>query len=57
MTGLLDSAQRDDNDEVVEGSDRNLSKSKKSENVKSEVQTRLGAMEELIFLTFNVKKA
>ena len=50
-TGSSDSALRDDDDEVVEGGDRNLSKSKKSKNAKSGVQTCLGATEEPTFLT------
>ena len=56
-TELSDSPQRDDNDEVVGGcGERNLSKSKKLKNIKSEIQTRLGAMEEPIFLTPNARK-
>ena len=41
-TGSLDSALRDDDDEVVEGSGRTLSKSKKSKNAKSGIQMRHG---------------
>ena len=57
-TGSSDLAQRDDDDEVVGGGgDRNLSKSKKSKNAKSRIQTRFGAMEEPTFLTPNTRKA
>ena len=48
-------------DEVVEGGgkndDRNLSKSKKSKNVKSEIQTCVGAAGEPIFLTPGAREA
>ena len=58
ITGSSDSAQRDDDNEVVGGSgDRNLSKSKKSKNTKSGIQTRIGATGELTFLTPSAKKA
>ena len=51
-TGSLDSAQRNNDNEVVGGGgDRNLSKFKKSKNTKPKIQTRIGAMGELIFLT------
>ena len=62
-TESLDSALRlgADDDEVVGGGskadDKNLSKSKKSKNVMSGVQTRLGATGEPTFLTFNAKEA
>ena len=56
-TGSSDSALKDDDDEVVEGGDRNLSKSKKSKNAKSGVQTRLGATEKLTFLTPDAREA
>ena len=56
-TGSSDLAQRDDDNEVVEGGDRNLSKSKKSKNAKSGVQTRLGATKEPTFLTPGAKEA
>ena len=50
-----------DNNEFVGGggkaNDKNLSKSKKSKNVKSGVQTRLGATGESTFLTPNARKA
>ena len=58
MTRLLDLSQRNDNDEVVGGGgDRNLSKSKKSRNAKSRIQTHIGAMGESTFLTPGAKKA
>ena len=51
-------AQRDDDDEVVRGgSDKNLSKSKKSKNTKFGIQTHIGATREPIFLTPGAKKA
>ena len=50
-------AQRDDDDEVVGGGDRNLSKSKKSKNTKSGIQTRIGAMGEPTFLTPDAREA
>ena len=54
-TGSSDSAQRDNNNEVVRGGgDKNLSKSKKS---KSGIQTRIGAIEEPTFLTSDARKA
>ena len=57
-TGLSDSAQRDDDDEVVgSDGDRNMSKSKKSKNAKSRIQTRLGATEEPTFPTPNAREA
>ena len=56
-TGSSDLALRNDDDEVVEGGDRNLSKSKKSKNAKFGVQTRLGATEEPTFLTLDARKA
>ena len=56
-TGLSDSALGDDDDEVVEDGDRNLSKSKKSKNAKSGVQTRLGATGEPTFLTPDAREA
>ena len=49
-TGSSDLAQRDNDDEVVGGGDRNLSKSKKSKNTKSGIQTRIGATGEPTFL-------
>ena len=60
--GLSDSTPRlGDNDNEVVGSggkaeDQNLSKSKKSKNVKSGVQTGLGAMVKPTFLTPDTKK-
>ena len=58
MTGSSDLAQRDNDNEIVGGGgDKNLSKSKKSKNIKSEIQTRLGATEELTFLTSNAREA
>ena len=57
-TGLSNFAQRDDNDEVVEGNgDRNMSKSKKSKNAKPEIQTFIRATGESIFLILSTKKA
>ena len=56
-TRSSDSALRNDDDEVVEGGDRNLSKSKKLKNAKSGVQTRLGATEEPTFLTPDAREA
>ena len=63
MTGLLDLAPSlgaNDN-EIVGGvskaDDRNLSKSKKSENTKSEKQMRIGATGEPTFLTLGTKEA
>ena len=51
-TGLLDSAQRDDDDEVIGGgsNDRNLSKSKKLKNAKSRIQIRIRTTGEPTFL-------
>ena len=48
---------RDNNNEVVKGGGRNLSKSKKTKNVKSAIQLRLGATGTHIFLTLNAKEA
>ena len=57
-TGSSDLAQRDDDDEVVGGGgDRNLSKSKKSKNAKSGIQTRIGATGEPTFLTPGAREA
>ena len=62
-TGSSDSAPRlgADDDKVVGGGgkaeDQNLSKSKKSKNVKFEVQTHLGAIREPIFLTPDAREA
>ena len=57
-TGSSDLAQRDDDDEVVGGGgDRNLSKSKKSKNTKSGIQTRIGATGEPTFLTPDAREA
>ena len=57
-TGSSDSAQKDDDDEVVGGGgDRNLSKSKKSKNTKSGIQTRIGATGEPTFLTPDAREA
>ena len=58
-TRSLDLPQKDDNDEVVGGGDnRNLSKSKskKSKNVMSGVQTHLDATSKPIFLTLDAKE-
>ena len=52
------SLQRNNDNEVIRGDgDRNLSKSKKSKNVKSKIQTLLGATKESIFLIPNARKA
>ena len=59
-TGSSDSPKRNDDDEVVGGGgDRNLfkSKSKKSKNTKSGVQTYLGATGEPIFPTSDTREA
>ena len=53
----LDLAQRDNDNEIVEGGSKNLSKSKKSKNTKSGIQTYLGAMGEPTFLTPNTREA
>ena len=58
IIGSSDLAQRDDDNEVVGvGSDKNLSKSKKSKITKSGIQTCIGATEEPTFLTPGAKKA
>ena len=57
MTRSSDLAQKDDDDEFVEGDGRNLSKSKKSKNAKSGIQMRLGATGEPTFLTHDARKA
>ena len=60
MTGSSDSSQKDDDDEVIEGGgDRNLSKSKskKSKNAKSGIQTHLGATREPTFLSSDAREA
>ena len=60
MTGSLDLPQKGDNDEVVGGGgDKNLSKSKskKSKNTKSGVQTRHGTTGEPIFLIPDAREA
>ena len=51
-TRSSDSAQRDNNNELVGGggNDRNLSKSKKLKNAKSGIQTRIRATGEPTFL-------
>ena len=57
-TGSSDLAQRNDDDEVVgSGGDKNLSKSKKSKNAKSGIQTRIRATEEPTFLTPGTREA
>ena len=52
-------AQRYNDNEVSKGSgnDRNLSKSKKSKNAKSGIQTHIGAMKESTFLTLDAREA
>ena len=57
-TGSSDLAWRDNDNEVVGGGgDRNLSKSKKSKNTKSGIQTRIGATGEPTFLTPGAREA
>ena len=61
-TGLLDSALRRleaNGDEVIRSDhdDRNLSKSKKSKNVKSEILMHIEAIRKPMFLTFGARKA
>ena len=57
-TGSSDSAQKDDDDKVVgDGGERNLSKSKKSKNTKSRIQTRIGATGEPTFLASGAREA
>ena len=58
-TRLSDLSQRDNANEIVgdNGNDKNLSKSKKSKNAKSKIQTYIGATGELIFLTPGAKEA
>ena len=50
---------RNNDNEVVGGvgDDRNLSKSKKSKNAKSEIQTCIGATRESTFLTPDTREA
>ena len=57
-TGSSDLAQKDNDNEVVGGggNDRNLSKSKKSKNAKSRIQTRIGATGEPTFLNTGAKE-
>ena len=56
-TKLSDIALRDNDNEVVRGSgDKNLSKSKKLKNRKSEIQTHIGATGEPTFLTFSARE-
>ena len=58
MTGSLDLAKRDNDNEVVGGgSDKNLSKSKKSKNTKFGIQTRIRATGEPTFLTPGAREA
>ena len=55
-TRLSDSAQKNDDNEVVGGGNNmNLSKSKKSKNAKSGIQTCFGAIGELTFLTLDAR--
>ena len=56
MTRSSDSALRDDDDQVIEGGGRNLSKSKKSKDAKSGIQTCLGATGEPTFQTPDVRE-
>ena len=52
-----DLAQRDNNNEIVEsGSDKNLSKSKKSKNVKAQIQIYIKATGKSTFLTPGARK-
>ena len=56
-TGSSDLAQRDDDNKFVGGgSDKNLSKSKKLKNTKSEIQTHIGAMREPTILIFGARE-
>ena len=58
MTRSSNSAlSNNNNEDIGGGKDKNLSKSKKSKTAKSRTQTRIGAMGEPIFLTFNIRKA
>ena len=57
-TRSSDSAQRDNDNKVVGCSgDRNLSKSKKSNNIKSGIQTHIEAMGKPTFLTLGAREA
>ena len=56
-TRSSDLSQRDNKNEVVGGDDRNLSKSKKSKNIKPEIQTRIGATREPTFLIPGAREA
>ena len=57
-TGSSDSTHRDNDNEVVGGGDdKNLSKSKKSKNAKSGIQTHIGATGEPTFLTSDTREA
>ena len=58
-TGSSDSARKNDDNEVIggDGNDKNLSKSKKSKNAKSGIQTHIKATEEPIFLTSGAREA
>ena len=57
MTGSSDLALKNNDDKVVEGGGRNLSKSKKLKNAKFGIQTYLGVMWEPTFLTPNTREA
>ena len=59
MIRSFNSAQRDDNYEVIGGgsNDGNLSKSKKLINLKSRIQMRIKAMGEPTFLNFGTREA
>ena len=59
MIGLLDLAQKDNDNEIVRGdsNDRNFSKSKKLENAKSKIQTYIEALGKPTFLTPSAMKA
>ena len=57
-TGSSDSVRRDNDNEVVGGgSDRNLSKSKMSKNIKSGIQTRIGVTGVPTFLSSGAREA
>ena len=58
ITGSSDLPQKNNSDDVVggNGNDRNLSKSKKLKNTKSEIQTHIKTMREPTFLTPGTRK-
>ena len=56
ITKSPDLALRDNDEEVVEGGGKNLSKSKKSKNAKSGIQTYLRATKKPTFLTLALER-